>query len=137
MRRNASTRQQRQKGEGLWRSRSNRRCSHERNGSCRLSRKRWQNPWKPAQLDELKIDKRFVSSVLERPADLAIVRAMVSLAGGLDLTVTAEGVEDEATARLLTDLCGDELQGYLIAGPMRRRELIARTAALGRSRQLR
>jgi predicted signal transduction protein with EAL and GGDEF domain len=48
-------------------------------------------------LDELKLDKSFVGSVLERPADLAIVRAMVSLAGGLDLTVTAEGVEDEAT----------------------------------------
>jgi EAL domain-containing protein (putative c-di-GMP-specific phosphodiesterase class I) len=82
------------------------------------------------RLDELKIDKSFVGAVLDRGADLAIVRAMVSLAHGLDLTVTAEGVEDEATATLLVELGCDELQGYFIAEPMCRSDLLAYVAAL-------
>ena len=70
------------------------------------------------RLDELKIDRSFVSAVLDRGADLAIVRAMVSLARGLDLIVTAEGVEDQPTATLLAELGCDELQGYFFAKPM-------------------
>ena len=77
------------------------------------------------RLDELKIDKSFVGAALDREADRAIVQGMVSLARGLDLTVTAEGVENEATATLLAEIGCDELQGYFISRPMSRHDLAA------------
>jgi diguanylate cyclase (GGDEF)-like protein len=76
------------------------------------------------RLDELKIDKSFVGAVLDREADRAIVQGMVSLARGLDLTVTAEGVENEATATLLAEIGCDKLQGYFISKPTSRSDLL-------------
>ena len=70
------------------------------------------------RVDELKIDKSFVQTMTSETADLAIVRAMIDLGHNLDLTVVAEGVEDEAAAQLLLELGCDQLQGYLISRPM-------------------
>jgi diguanylate cyclase (GGDEF)-like protein len=69
-------------------------------------------------LDELKIDLSFVSAMLSSDSDLAIVRSTIGLAHHLGLTVTAEGVEDEATLQALAALGCDQAQGYHIARPM-------------------
>ena len=46
-------------------------------------------------LDVIKIDRSFVAGLQESPANLAIVRAVVGLAQGLGMAVTAEGIERE------------------------------------------
>lgn len=67
--------------------------------------------------DELKIDRSFIAPLRHSPADAAIVRSVLELGHRLDLTVVAEGIEDEATARLLEELGCDVLQGFHFAKP--------------------
>src|SRR3954468_9163408 len=67
---------------------------------------------------ELKIDRCFVRDVATSRESRLIVEAMIGLARGFGLTVTAEGVEDEATLALLAELGCDNAQGFLIAEPM-------------------
>ena len=68
---------------------------------------------------EVKVDKSFVRHLAEDEADVAIVRAVVTLAASLRLAVVAEGVEDETSLALLRSLGCDLLQGYHISRPMR------------------
>jgi diguanylate cyclase (GGDEF)-like protein/PAS domain S-box-containing protein len=68
-------------------------------------------------LDRIKIDRSFVSALGRTERSLAIVRAVIGLAHGLDLPVIAEGVEtDEQLAALVEEGC-DEMQGYLLGRP--------------------
>ncbi|MCI2240511.1 EAL domain-containing protein [Paenibacillus sp. TRM 82003] len=76
-------------------------------------------------LDELKVDRRFVAGALRGGGDEAIVRAVLELAHHLDLEVVGEGVEDEATRRLLTELGYDLLQGYHFSRPVPADEVAA------------
>lgn len=48
----------------------------------------------------------------------AIARAMIQLAHSLDMTVVAEGVEEEAQADCLRTWGCDLMQGYLYARPL-------------------
>ena len=67
---------------------------------------------------ELKIDRSFVSRMATDPNDHAIVVATIDLGHTLGLRVVAEGVEDKATLRELTDHGCDLVQGYLVARPL-------------------
>jgi EAL domain-containing protein (putative c-di-GMP-specific phosphodiesterase class I)/CheY-like chemotaxis protein len=69
-------------------------------------------------LDEVKIDRSFISPLLRDPQTSAIVRAAIDLSHALGLDAVAEGVEDEATMERLTLLGCDRVQGYFIARPM-------------------
>jgi diguanylate cyclase (GGDEF)-like protein len=69
-------------------------------------------------IDRLKIDQSFVRDMLDDPADLAIIKAIIGLGHTLGLRVLAEGVEtDEEYRALRTGGC-DEMQGYAFARPM-------------------
>jgi EAL domain-containing protein (putative c-di-GMP-specific phosphodiesterase class I) len=69
-------------------------------------------------VDELKIDRSFVSGMSSDPHHAAIVRSTVSLAHALGLQVVAEGVERrEEWEQLVRDGC-DEAQGYLLSPPV-------------------
>jgi diguanylate cyclase (GGDEF)-like protein/PAS domain S-box-containing protein len=68
-------------------------------------------------LDVIKIDRSFVAGLHESPANLAIVRAVVGLASGLGMAVTAEGIEREDQLTALRDLGCDRGQGFLFASP--------------------
>ncbi len=69
-------------------------------------------------VNELKIDRSFVSNMDVNPEKFEIVRAIVQLARALNLDVCAEGVETEAElAGLLSLGCGLG-QGYLHARPL-------------------
>jgi diguanylate cyclase (GGDEF)-like protein len=68
-------------------------------------------------VDELKIDRSFVSGLGEDPEDSAIVRAVVRLATALNLTAVAEGVETTLQLDRLIDLGCARAQGYLFARP--------------------
>jgi diguanylate cyclase (GGDEF)-like protein len=67
--------------------------------------------------DLIKIDRVFVEGLADRPDDRAIVAAVLSLADELDLTVIAEGVEDERQHTELHELGCRQAQGYLYARP--------------------
>jgi EAL domain-containing protein (putative c-di-GMP-specific phosphodiesterase class I) len=69
-------------------------------------------------VDEIKVDRSFVSGLLARRSEAAIVRATVDLGRRLAITVTAEGVEDQATWTKLAELGCDLGQGYWLARPM-------------------
>ncbi|WP_144109766.1 EAL domain-containing protein [Paraburkholderia sp. BCC1886] len=66
-------------------------------------------------LDRLKIDRAFVHDMLDAPADLAIIRAIIELGHQLSLRVVAEGVENEHQAHILRTIGCDELQGFLFS----------------------
>ena len=55
--------------------------------------------------------------------NLAIVRAIVSLAKNLGFTVTAEGIETLAQARLLHEMACETQQGYYFSKPIAAGEL--------------
>jgi len=79
----------------------------------------------------LKIDKSFIFELTTSPRSRAIVRAIVRMAESLDLSVVAEGVEDQATLELLREIGAGQAQGYHFAKPMSLKALLA-SSLLGR-----
>ena len=69
-------------------------------------------------VDELKIDKSFVMSMLTDDSDAVIVRSTIELGHNLGLQLVAEGVENAATWQLLLPLGCDVLQGFHISRPI-------------------
>jgi diguanylate cyclase (GGDEF)-like protein len=69
-------------------------------------------------IEEIKIDRSFVSHMLERVQDFTIVRATVELGRNLGLRVVAEGVQDRDTFDRLGDFGCDEAQGFYISKPL-------------------
>lgn len=69
-------------------------------------------------LDQLKIDRCFVSDVLSDRNDAAISRTIITLAHSLNLEVIAEGVETQAQHDFLTAEGCDHFQGFLFAEPL-------------------
>ena len=67
--------------------------------------------------DELKLDRSFVAD-LRRRTTATIVRHTVAMAHGLGMRVVAEGVEDQATARALSDVGCDIGQGLYFGAAM-------------------
>ena len=64
-------------------------------------------------IDKLKIDRSFVGTLTSDRENATIVGALVGLGKALGLQVTAEGVEDEATANMLRAMGCEFAQGYL------------------------
>ncbi len=69
-------------------------------------------------VDELKIDRSFIQDVNADPRRQALLKSIVGVGQGLGLTVTAEGVENEAELACITACGCDLIQGYLLAKPM-------------------
>ena len=74
-------------------------------------------------IDTLKIDRSFVTQMMENEENLAIVRTIVALAQNLGMDVVAEGVETEDQLRLLRKLECENGQGYLFSTPLGGRQL--------------
>ena len=69
-------------------------------------------------LSEIKIDRSFVQSLENNLEDRAIVRAIVTLAHSLQLTVVAEGVTKVEQLRFLRQIGCDQYQGFLFSEPV-------------------
>ena len=82
---------------------------------------------------ELKIDQSLVVAMRSEPRTAKLVRAIISMAHNLDLTTTAEGIEDAATHNLLTGMGCDFGQGFHLGRPEPAVEFLARFAAGGTS----
>lgn len=75
---------------------------------------------------EIKIDRSFVTDILENARAEAIVRSTIDLARNLELTVVAEGIETEAVMERLAELGCDTGQGYFVSRPQAAEDLTAR-----------
>jgi EAL domain-containing protein (putative c-di-GMP-specific phosphodiesterase class I) len=75
-------------------------------------------------VDELKIDRSFVSGMHQNRGNQSIIRATIELAKQLGLSVVAEGVETVRELRALAAMGCDEVQGYYVAKPMSPADLV-------------
>ena len=69
-------------------------------------------------IDEIKIDKSFISHLLSSKTHEAIVRSTINLAHSLNCEVVAEGVECIEIANFLISMGCDKLQGFYYHKPM-------------------
>jgi diguanylate cyclase (GGDEF)-like protein len=76
-------------------------------------------------VQDLKIDRSFVRSLLTDLRSRAIVRSVIELAHSLELGVVGEGVEDEATWSMLTSFGCDQAQGFFMSRALPADELAA------------
>ena len=67
--------------------------------------------------DRLKIDRSFVTELRKADANSKIVDAIVSLGNGLDMPITAEGIEDQQVLDALKEMGSLKGQGYLYGKP--------------------
>jgi diguanylate cyclase (GGDEF)-like protein len=75
-------------------------------------------------VDELKIDRAFVTGLPDDSEAVAIVRLVLGLAEALGLAVSAEGIETDSQRATLVDLGCTTGQGYLFSPPRTVDELI-------------
>jgi diguanylate cyclase (GGDEF)-like protein len=68
--------------------------------------------------DKIKIDKSFIGNLSKRHTSSAIISSIVTLARGLDMSVTAEGVETPEQLERLRTLGVNFAQGYLLGRPL-------------------
>jgi EAL domain-containing protein (putative c-di-GMP-specific phosphodiesterase class I) len=69
-------------------------------------------------LDKLKLDQSFTRDAGENEGDMAITRAVITMAQSLNLAVVAEGVETQAQIDFLLDLGCTTVQGFLLGRPL-------------------
>ena len=75
-------------------------------------------------IDRLKIDRSFTRMVTADHATARIVRSVIEMAEALGMSVTAEGVEDEAQRRTLAQMGCSHLQGFLLSRPIGEADLV-------------
>jgi diguanylate cyclase (GGDEF)-like protein len=68
--------------------------------------------------DKIKIDRSFVSEIGSSQKTTAIMNSLINLASGLEMSITAEGVETQAQCDWLRLAGCTEAQGYLISRPL-------------------
>ncbi|MFG0753017.1 EAL domain-containing protein [Pseudomonas sp. TYF_14] len=76
-------------------------------------------------LDILKIDKSFIRGLPDDPHDAAIARAIIALGRSMQLTIIAEGVENQAQQRFLAAEGCEQIQGYIVSLPLPPEEFAA------------
>lgn len=76
-------------------------------------------------IDEVKIDRSFVTNLASAPADAVIASSTIDLAHNLGMTVVAEGAEDEDALDMLAEYGCDSAQGYFFSRPCAADDLTA------------
>ena len=74
-------------------------------------------------VQELKIDRSFVTSLPSESSNAIIVNSSIAMAHSLGLKVVAEGAEDEATCSMLAEADCDFIQGYYLSKPITSEQL--------------
>ena len=70
-------------------------------------------------IEELKIDQSFISQ-LDDIQQASLVKAIIEISKNFELTIVAEGVEEEYQREFLADLDCDLFQGYLFSKPLKK-----------------
>ena len=76
-------------------------------------------------LDILKIDQSFIRGLPDDPHDAAITRAIIALGRSMQLTIIAEGVENQAQQHFLAAEGCEQIQGYIVSLPLPPEEFAA------------
>lgn len=76
-------------------------------------------------LDILKIDQSFIRGLPDDPHDAAIARAIIALGRSMQLTIIAEGVENQAQQQFLAAEGCEQIQGYIVSLPLPAEEFAA------------
>jgi len=74
-------------------------------------------------IDELKIDRAFISDIDTLPKQLTVIENIINLGRSLSLTVVAEGVETQQQATLLSNLNCHSIQGFHFYRPQPKHEV--------------
>jgi len=82
-------------------------------------------------IDKLKIDQSFIRDCHQNDDDKAIIETIVSLGKSLNLSLIAEGVEEESHVDFLRGLGCDEIQGYWFSKPILPDQIVALLAEKG------
>lgn len=82
-------------------------------------------------VNEIKLDRSYVSTVAVSPKSKALVQGMVHMATGMKARVIAEGIETEDVASELLGLGCEDGQGYLFARPQLPAELMGFATRVG------
>ncbi|WP_442111757.1 bifunctional diguanylate cyclase/phosphodiesterase [Pseudomonas sp. NUPR-001] len=69
-------------------------------------------------LDILKIDQSFIRGLPDAPHDAAIARAIIALGRSMQLTIIAEGVENQPQQQFLAAEGCEQIQGYIVSLPL-------------------
>ncbi|EGG93906.1 GGDEF domain containing protein [gamma proteobacterium IMCC1989] len=69
-------------------------------------------------LSKIKIDRIFINEILETDFDIAFVKSIMMLGDSLQLTVLAEGVEEEGQVDLLRSVGCQYVQGFYFSKPL-------------------
>lgn len=69
-------------------------------------------------IDELKIDKSFVDTILNDITAKKMIQNIISIGKNLELFILAEGVETKEQEEILKEFGCDRFQGYLYAKPL-------------------
>jgi diguanylate cyclase (GGDEF)-like protein len=77
------------------------------------------------QVDELKIDRSFVTDMMQDGQNAAIVRSTIDLAHAVGVRIVAEGVEDADTLFELKAMGADEVQGFYLSPAVPATEIVA------------
>jgi len=80
-------------------------------------------------IDTLKIDRSFIEHIADHADGTAIAQTIIVLAHNLKMNVVAEGVEQPAQLRFLSDQGCDAMQGYYFSKPLPADELTPRLLA--------
>lgn len=80
---------------------------------------------KQLPLDELKIDRSFITGIRSETDDAPIVTAIIAMAHSLKLRVVVEGVETQHQLNFARDRGCDEYQGFLFSQPVPNPEFVA------------
>jgi polar amino acid transport system substrate-binding protein len=78
------------------------------------------NYLKALPIDIIKIDKSFIDSIYHDQKDRILLQNIIHIAHGFDLTVIAEGVENEEQLNILQDMKCDMFQGYYFSKPIKK-----------------
>ncbi|QSX42732.1 putative bifunctional diguanylate cyclase/phosphodiesterase [Shewanella cyperi] len=79
---------------------------------------------KDLTVDEIKIDRSFVSGVEQDERSKTIVNAIIAMAKSFNIHIVAEGVENAAQLKILQDMGCQQAQGYFFSRPLPVNELL-------------
>lgn len=76
---------------------------------------------------KLKVDRAFVQAVHVDPSKRKLLQGIIDLGHALDMTIIAEGAEEQAEVEVLCGMRADQVQGYFFGRPLPADHVIAHT----------
>ncbi|MDD2220657.1 MAG: diguanylate cyclase [Clostridia bacterium] len=76
------------------------------------------NMLRDIKVDVLKLDRQFMEGDFNEESHRIVLNSIIDMAKALDIQVVSEGVESDEQVKMLRDLCGSIVQGYVFSKPV-------------------